>query len=608
MLRAPDYAETLESRTQPKSRNLGTLKSLLGYAKPYKWIVFKAFLAIFCAALIVLGLGQGIRLLVDQGFGSADPLFLYKALSLMSSLVVLLALASFARVYYMAWLGERVVADLRMKTFEHLLTLTPSFFESRGIGDIVSRLLTDSTLVQVVIGTSIPIALRNVLLFIGGVILLFATSPKLTMFVALLIPFVVVPIIFYGRRVRSLSRASQERVGKVGAFSEEIFESMRTVQSFVREAYEVQSFNTLIGQYFEVAVRQVKARALLTMLVMTVVFGALCAVLWIGGLGVKNGEFSAGELSSFLFYAALVGGAAGAISEIMGDLQRAAGALERILELFKTSSRILVLKNPKSLDLSLRKTEDKTRKTKPFLSFENVEFSYPSRPEEKILQNFSLNIHYGEHIALVGPSGVGKSTVFALALRFFDPDFGKISFEGIDLKDLEPHELRKNIAWVSQESVIFTRNVQDNILYGRLDATDEEVEIALKEARAWEFVERLPHGIKDFVGERGGELSGGQKQRLALARAFLKNAPLLLLDEATSSLDAVNERLIQNAMESMMKGRGAIVIAHRLATVKKSDRIVVLDHGGIILGIGVHEDLIERIPLYRNLVELELLT
>lgn len=606
MFREPDYAETLHSRASEKSKNLKILSPLWKYSKPYKAKIIGAIIAIAFAAFSVLGFGKGLKILVDQGFGLQDTWFLYKSLCVMIGFVLILSISSFARVYFVSWVGERIVADLRIKIFKHLLILDPSFFEMRHVGDLISRLLTDTTLVQVVIATSIPIALRNLLLFFGGLILLLATSPKLTGIVALTIPVILGPLLLYGKKVRILSKASQERVGAVGAHTEEVFEAIRTVQAYVRESYEEERFSKKIEIAFMTALSQIKARAFLTMFVMMCIFGALCVVLWMGGVGVRQGVLTGGDLSSFLFYAALVAGAAGALSEIMGDLQRAAGAMERIFELLETKRSIQILSKSRKINTILNKIEKK--KKAPLISFSHVSFSYPSRPHEKVLKDFSLDIYEGEHVAIVGASGVGKSTIFSLLLRFFDPHKGTIFFQGEDLRKWELNFIRNEIAWVSQDTVIFSGSIKDNVLYGNLEASTSEVETALKASRAWDFVSRLPRKVKALVGERGSSLSGGQKQRLALARAFIKNASVVLLDEATSALDALNERLIQEAIGNMWKGSTFLVIAHRLATIKKSDRIILLGPEGIILGMGTHQELLKTQPLYQEMVELEILT
>lgn len=599
MFREPHYTEKNNVTASSESRSLGVLKFLLLYVGSYKWVIFKAILAILFASLSVLGLGQGIRIFIDQGYES------FKVVGLMFGLIVILSFSSFCRVYYLAWLGERVVADIRYKTFTHLLSLNPLFFEEREVGDLMSRLLTDTTLIQIIIGTSLAIALRNAFLLVGGILLLFFTSSKLTILLTLMLPLVLIPIIFYGKRVKALSQGSQERIGKLGAFSEEVFEAIRTVQSFSREPYESQRFKSLIETYFQKAILQVKARSLLTMMVMMLIFGSFCCIIWVGISWVQRGDFSAGSLTSFLFYALLVGGAAGAMSEIMGDLQRASGALERILEILNTQSLLKEPKNPETLPLSSLKK--KNPKKSSFFSFRHVSFSYPSRPEIPVLQDFNLDIEEGEHIALVGPSGAGKSTLFSLALRFFDPLSGEIFLQGVNLKYMKLEQVRQNIAWVSQETFLFTGTIRQNILFGNLEAKEKDIMEALKTAQALEFVDRLPFKVDSSIGEKGGSLSGGQRQRLSLARAFLKNAPLLLLDEATSSLDALNERMIQQAMENMMKGRTSIVIAHRLATVIKADRIVLLNQDGQITEIGKHKDLIKSSPFYKELVKLEFL-
>ncbi len=608
MFREPNYTETSATSTASKDHSIGVLKFLGAYLSPYKWVILKATFAILFASLSVLGMGQGIKVFIDQGVGSDDFSALYKILGLMSFFIVVLSISSFCRVYYLAWLGERVVADIRFKTFNHLLSLNPSFFERQGVGDLMSRLLTDTTLIQIIIGTSVAIALRNAFLLIGGIFLLFITSPKLTLVLMGMLPFVLIPIIFYGKRVKTLSQGSQERIGKLGSFSDEIFGAIQTVQSFARENYESQNFKVLIENYFQKAILQVKARSFLTMMVMMLVFGCLCGVIGLGGLDVKTGKISAGDLTSFLFYALLVGGAAGAISEITGDLQRAAGALSRVLELLNTESILKEVENPETLVFTgnVSPPSMDSQKT-PFFSFENVSFSYPSRSDSVVLSDFTLDIYQGEHVAFVGPSGAGKSTIFSLILRFFDPTSGNLFFQGINLKNLSLVQLRQNISWVSQETFLFTETVQENIRFGELEASEEEIEAALKTAQALEFVEHLPSKMASFIGEKGGSLSGGQRQRLALARAFLKDAPLLLLDEATSALDALNERMIQQAMENTMKGRTSIVIAHRLATVIKADRIVVINQEGRIVGMGDHASLMASNVLYKNLVELELL-
>ena len=608
MFREPNYTETSVTSTASKDHSIGVLKFLGAYLSPYKWVILKATLAILFASLSVLGMGQGIKVFIDQGVGPDDFSALYKILGLMSFFIVVLSISSFCRVYYLAWLGERVVADIRFKTFNHLLSLNPSFFEGFGVGDLMSRLLTDTTLIQIIIGTSVAIALRNSFLLIGGIILLFVTSLKLTLILMGMLPLVLIPIIFYGKRVKALSQGSQERIGKLGSFSEEVFGAIKTVQSFARESYESQSFKVLIESYFQKAILQVKARSFLTMLVMLLVFGCLCGVIGLGGLDVKTGKISAGDLTSFLFYALLVGGAAGAISEITGDLQRAAGALNRVLELLNTESTLKEVENPEILVFSENVSPPSIDSQKtPFFSFENVSFSYPSRADDMVLHDLTLDIYQGEHVAFVGPSGAGKSTIFSLILRFFDPTSGNLFFQGINLKNLSLVQLRQNISWVSQETFLFTETVQENIRFGALEASEEEIEAALKTAQALEFVDHLPSKMDSFIGEKGGSLSGGQRQRLALARAFLKDAPLLLLDEATSALDALNERMIQQAMENTMKGRTSIVIAHRLATVIKADRIVVINQEGRIVGMGDHASLMASNVLYKNLVELELL-
>ncbi|MDY0883445.1 ABC transporter transmembrane domain-containing protein [Dongia soli] len=579
---------------RPKSRNLRQLSHLVRFTMPYRWQVLGATIALIVTAGTMLALGQGLRHLIDRGFGGGDQTLLEHSVLVLFGVAALLALGTYARFYLVSWVGERVVADIRRAMFNHLLNLDPGFFESTRTGEVLSRMTTDTTLLQAVVGSSISVALRNTLMLFGGAVLLFITSPKLTGLVFLVVPIVIVPIIFFGRKVRGLSRLSQDKVADVSAEASEALYAIGTVQAFAHEDYERQRFGSRNEDSFRAAVSRVRARALLTAIVILLVFGSISAVLGIGGMDVVAGRMSAGDLSAFVFYAVVVAGSAGSISEVVGDLQRAAGAMERILELLATKPTIAAPANPKPL----------MQPSRGAVAFDNVTFHYPSRPETAALDNFSLSVAPGETVALVGPSGAGKSTMFQLLLRFYDPAAGTITFDGRDLRDLDPGVLRRAIGLVPQEPVIFGMNAWENIRYGRPDASDAEVRAAADAAYATEFIERLPEDFDTYLGERGLRLSGGQRQRIAIARALLRNPSLLLLDEATSALDAESELVVQRALDDIMRDRSTIIIAHRLATVLKADRIVVMDHGRID-AIGSHAELIKQGGLYARLAELQ---
>jgi len=583
-----------DAARRPTSKNLRQLRMLWRFIRPYRARVGVAAIALVVAASSVLAIGQGLRLVIDRGIAAGNPGLLDEALIGLFVVIVIMAAATFGRFYMVTWLGERVTADIRRAVFDHILALSPSFFELTRTGEVISRLTNDTQILESVVGSSASFALRNFLLMIGAFVMLALTSAKLTLLVLVGVPIVFLPIIVAGRRVRKLSRASQDRIADVAAYVDETLHEIRTVQAYVHEATDRAGFGQRVEAHFDTARRRILVRATMVAAVILLAFSAIGSILWVGGHDVVAGRLSPGKLSAFVFYAVMVAGAVGAIAEVYGELQRAAGAAERLVELLETEPAITAPAEPATLP----------RPARGAVRFEAVNFAYPARPETRALSDFVLDVAPGEKLALVGPSGGGKTTVFQLLLRYYDPQAGVIRFDGVDTRTLDPRELRSQIALVPQDPVIFAASVLDNVRYGRPDAGADEVEAACRAAFAWEFIERLPQGVATPLGERGVQLSGGQRQRLAIARAILADRPLLLLDEATSALDAESERLVQQALATLMRDHTTLIIAHRLATVQHADRIVVLEHGRIV-EVGTHATLSQAGGLYAKLAALQ---
>ena len=607
------------STAQPERQksSLKTLAGLVPFLAPYKVRFFIAGLALVIAASATLAIPYAFRQMIDLGFGSAaggmnasaavnagvtaltsgpNVEHINRYFLALFGVACVLAVSTAARFYTVSWLGERVTTDIRAAVYSHVVTQSPEFFETTKTGEVLSRLTTDTTLIQTVVGASISMALRNMLLFVGGMVMMFFTSAKLSAIILVLLLAVVIPIVLFGRRVRKLSRDSQDKIADSSAMAGEILNAMPTVQAFTHEKIEAERFDVSVERAFNTAMQRIRARSLLTVIAILLVFGAIVFVLWLGAQAVIAGTMTGGALGQFVLYATLVAGSLGALSEVLGDAQRAAGATERLLELLGVQSPIKQPAQPQALPHRAAGGAA--------LAISGVSFRYPSRPQSPALSHVSLDIEPGQTVAIVGPSGAGKTTLFQLLLRFYDPQEGEFKLDGVDIRNLTLHALRDTIGIVPQDTIVFSANAMENIRYGRADATDEDVMAAAKMAAAHEFIERLPEGYQSFLGERGVRLSGGQRQRIAIARALLKNPPLLLLDEATSALDAESERLVQSALEAAMVGRTTLVIAHRLATVQKADRIVVMEHGQIV-ETGTHASLVAQNGLYASLAALQ---
>lgn len=588
----PSVSDGNSSKNKAKAFN--SLLPIFAFIKPYKLMLALALFALLMTAAVNLSLGQGVKFVIDSGFIAGSVEQLQSAILVLIGLISLLAVGTFSRFYLMSWLGERVSADIRKAVFNRIVTLHPSYFEENRSGELMSRLTTDTALLQSIIGSSFSMALRSFLMLIGGLVMLMVTNFKLTLFVILSVPIILIPMMIYGRKVRKLAESSQDAIADVGTYAGEIIQNIKVVQSYTHEVKEQHAFAEEVEKAFTVAKRRVKQRSFLIAIVIFLTFGAISGMLWVGGMDVLKGEMSGGELGAFVFYAIMVAMSVATVAEVYGELQRAAGSATRLLELLEIESDIKELKAPEVIN----------KNAEAVITFKEVDFYYPSRPDIAALKHINLAIPTGKVVALVGPSGAGKTTLFELLQRFYDPQKGSISFNGTDITQVKLTDLRETMGMVPQHPILFSSDVWHNIRYGKPEASDEEVINAAKKSHAHEFIEQLPQGYSSFLGEQGVRLSGGQKQRIAIARAILKDPDVLLLDEATSALDAQSEFYVQVALDELMTDRTTLIIAHRLATVIHADLIVVMDQGKIV-DTGDHKSLLITSTLYQRLCELQ---
>ena len=577
-----------------KQSSFNSLKPIFAFIRPYKLMVSLALMALLVTSGVSLSLGQGVKMVIDNGFVAGSVTQLQSAVLVMIGLICLLAIGTFSRFYLMSWLGERVTADIRKAVFEKIVVLHPGYFEENRSGEITSRLTTDTTLLQSIVGSSFSMALRSTLTLVGGLIMLLVTNVKLTLIVVACVPVVLMPMLIFGRKVRTLAARSQDAIADIGTYAGEVIQNIKIVQSYTREKTEYTAFGNEVETAFSVAKQRIRQRSFLIATAIFLVFSAISIMLWIGGTDVLAGRITGGELGAFVFYAVMVAMSVATVAEVYGELQRAAGAAQRLLQLLSVKSQITPASSPLSLEAGQGMN----------IQFDKVDFFYPSRPEKPALEQINLKVGSGKVVAIVGPSGAGKTTLFDILQRFYDPQAGAISLNGIDIRQLELEQLRGAIGLVPQNPVLFSANVMHNIRYGNPGATDEEVIEAAKKAHAHDFILQCPQGYESYLGEQGVRLSGGQKQRIAIARAILKDPDLLLLDEATSALDSESEHHVQAALNALMKNRTTLIIAHRLSTVMHADVIVLMENGKVV-NTGSHQQLLAAEPLYKRLCDLQ---